>query len=85
MESRGENMLRRADGVVRYFPVRESARIQTFPDDYVFVESWTETMRQLGDAVPVNLAACVAGAVSAKLRVSKHLSAHGYLNKNNKH
>ena len=64
----GENMLRRADGSVRYFTVRESARIQTFPDQYQFVGSWTETMRQLGNAVPVGLAACVAKAIADKLR-----------------
>ena len=63
----GENMLRRADGSVRYFTVRESARIQTFPDKYRFVGSWTETMRQLGNAVPVNLAASVAKALAKKL------------------
>jgi len=52
----GENMLLRPDGSVRYFSVRESARLQTFPDDYLFHGSWSEAMRQLGNAVPVQLA-----------------------------
>lgn len=56
----GENMLVLPDGDLRYFTVRESARLQTFPDDYWFVGSWTETMRQLGNAVPVTLAQVVA-------------------------
>jgi len=56
----GENMLRRLDGTVRYFTIRESARIQTFPDDYHFSGSWGEVMRQLGNAVPVDLARAVA-------------------------
>ncbi len=64
----GENMLRRVDGSVRYFTVRESARIQTFPDDFIFEGSWSETMRQLGNAVPVRLASVMAGAVCARLR-----------------
>jgi DNA (cytosine-5)-methyltransferase 1 len=65
----GENMLRRPDGSVRYFTVRESARLQTFPDDYVFHGSWTETMRQLGNAVPVELAAVVGRSVAAQIGV----------------
>jgi DNA (cytosine-5)-methyltransferase 1 len=52
----GENTLRLEDGSVRYFSVRECARLQTFPDDWTFEGSWTESMRQLGNAVPVMLA-----------------------------
>ncbi|MGH6841670.1 MAG: DNA cytosine methyltransferase [Methylocella sp.] len=63
----GENMLRRPDGSVRYFTVRESARLQTFPDDMVFHGSWTETMRQLGNAVPCAMARVVASRVRDRL------------------
>lgn len=63
----GENMLLRPDGSVRYFSVRESARLQTFPDDFVFHGSWTETMRQLGNAVPVDLARVVGTDVASYL------------------
>ena len=63
----GENMLRRPDGSVRYFTIRESARLQTFPDQMVFHGSWSETMRQLGNAVPVELGRVVAESVRDKL------------------
>lgn len=55
----GENTLRLEDGSVRYFSVRECARLQTFPDDWTFEGSWTESMRQLGNAVPAALAEAV--------------------------
>lgn len=64
----GENMLRRSDDSIRYFSVRESARLQTFPDDFLFHGSWTETMRQLGNAVPVRLAEIVASSIRDQLR-----------------
>ena len=64
----GENMLRHTNGSVRYFTVRESARIQTFPDNFIFEGTWSETMRQLGNAVPVKLAAVMARGVCALLR-----------------
>jgi DNA (cytosine-5)-methyltransferase 1 len=64
----GENMLRHPDGRVRYFTVRESARLQTFPDDFLFHGSWSETMRQLGNAVPVRLAHVIGENVARHLK-----------------
>jgi DNA (cytosine-5)-methyltransferase 1 len=52
----GENMMVRDDGSVRYFTTREAARLVGLPDDYEFPRSWTESMRQLGNAVPAPLA-----------------------------
>lgn len=63
----GENMMVRDDGTVRYFTVREAARLQTFPDGYMFHGAWTETMRQLGNAVPVSLGRQVAASVAEQL------------------
>ncbi len=51
----GENMIRYADGSVRYFTIREAARLVGLPDSYSFPRSWTESMRQLGNAVPAQL------------------------------
>lgn len=65
----GENMLVNTDGSVRYFSIRESARVQTFPDGFVFHGSWTETMRQLGNAVPVALGHMVARSVAERLAI----------------
>jgi DNA (cytosine-5)-methyltransferase 1 len=75
----GENMVVLDDGALRYFTVREAARIQTFPDDYFFPCSWTESMRQIGNAVPVKLGMIVANSVKKTLYSSKRK------NKNNGH
>lgn len=64
----GENMVVLDDGGVRYFTVRESARLQTFPDDFAIEGSWSEAMRQLGNAVPVELARIVTGSVIDHLK-----------------
>jgi DNA (cytosine-5)-methyltransferase 1 len=40
----------------RPFTIREYARIQTFPDDWEFSGSVSQQYKQIGNAVPVNLA-----------------------------
>jgi DNA (cytosine-5)-methyltransferase 1 len=64
----GENMIALPDGQVRYFTVREVARLQTFPDEYYFPNAWGESMRQLGNAVPVKLASIIASSIYEHLQ-----------------
>lgn len=48
---------------VRSFSYRENARIQTFPDDWNFEGKLSEKYRQVGNAVPVNLAKSIGEAI----------------------
>jgi DNA (cytosine-5)-methyltransferase 1 len=68
----GENMLVRLDGSVRYFSIRESARLQAFPDSYELHGAWGEAMRQLGNAVPVTLGQHMAASVALQLLSADH-------------
>jgi DNA (cytosine-5)-methyltransferase 1 len=63
----GENMMRRDDGSVRYFTVREAARLVGLPDDFSFPASWSETMRGLGNAVPAALGEAIGRFLSATI------------------
>jgi len=63
----GENMIAFPNGEVRYFTVREAAAIQTFPKRFVFSSSWSENMRQIGNAVPVHLAKTLADSIARTL------------------
>jgi DNA (cytosine-5)-methyltransferase 1 len=63
----GENMIRLDDGTVRYFSVRECARLQAFPDDWAFDGQWCACMRQVGNAVPVTLGEVVAAPLAKAL------------------
>jgi len=67
----GENMMVRDDGSVRYFTTCEAARLQGLPDAYHFPRSWTESMRQLGNAVPVQLGQAMGQWVSETLAAAE--------------
>lgn len=41
---------------IRPFSYRENARLQTFPDEWVFIGKLSSKYKQVGNAVPVNLA-----------------------------
>ena len=63
----GENMIVLDGGEVRYMSVREAARIQTFPDDFEFPGTWSDGLRQLGNAVPVELGERIAASLADSL------------------
>ncbi|MCU7933646.1 MAG: DNA cytosine methyltransferase [Candidatus Thiodiazotropha sp. (ex Dulcina madagascariensis)] len=55
----GENVVHLDDGTFRYFTLREMARLQGFPDDYIFEGSRSCVIRQIGNAVPCELVRCI--------------------------
>jgi DNA (cytosine-5)-methyltransferase 1 len=56
----GENTVVLDDGRVRYFTFRELARLQSFPDSHFFKGARIHVTRQIGNAVPAELARAVA-------------------------
>ena len=53
--------------IPRTLSVRECARLQTFPDDYVFVGSIGRQFTQVGNAVPPVLAALIGSSIATSV------------------
>lgn len=71
--------------IPRTLSVRECARLQTFPDDYVFVGPTARQFTQVGNAVPPILAAQMAIAIAESVFGVRHFdskteSCLGYVN-----
>lgn len=52
--------------------VRESARLQTFPDDFIFYGNKSQQYRQVGNAVPPLLGKAVATQIMKLFKEQKH-------------
>ncbi len=61
----------------RPFTVREYARIQTFPDDWEFEGSVSQQYKQIGNAVPVNLAYALGRSLVKTLDQIRSIEASG--------
>ena len=57
----------------RYITPREAARLQGFPDNFLFRGTLTSMQRQVGNAVPIQLAEAIA------TQILRHLSEHNTL------
>lgn len=55
----------------RTITVREAARLQTFPDDYVFIGSQMDQYKMIGNAVPPAMSKIIAEAIYELLFLSK--------------
>lgn len=64
----------------RRFGKNELKRLHSFPDEYEFDFGWTETMRQIGNAVPPRLAWAIACTIREQLFGVKVMSTDTELN-----
>ena len=57
------------EDLYRRLSIRECARIQTFPDDHIFYyNSLMAGYKMVGNAVPCNLAYCLAKTIKLQLQ-----------------
>jgi len=70
------------EDLYRRLSIRECARIQTFPDDYIFYyKNLAAGYKMVGNAVPCNLANCLAQAIKTQLQKSKEKNKKDKVNK----
>ncbi|MBN2456665.1 MAG: DNA cytosine methyltransferase [Sedimentisphaerales bacterium] len=55
----------------RSLTIRECARLQTFPDDFVFIGTQSEKIQMIGNAVPILLSRCIAKSLKEDLENAK--------------
>jgi DNA (cytosine-5)-methyltransferase 1 len=63
----------------RPLTIRECARIQTFPDDFVFVGTQSEKIQMIGNAVPVRLSERIARILAENLQHAERTGDGGAL------
>jgi DNA (cytosine-5)-methyltransferase 1 len=72
VEKNLQEFVKGQEHLYRRMTVRECARVQSFPDDFVFIYNDVNYgYKMIGNAVPVNLAYHVA------MQIKKTLKAHG--------
>lgn len=69
----GEHIVVSSAKRFRYLTVRECSHLQGFPHDYVLPERRTPAMRQLGNAVPVEVADALVRTVHQSLALERAL------------
>jgi DNA (cytosine-5)-methyltransferase 1 len=67
----GENVLVEKRGSVRYFTIREMARLQGLPDDFDIEGSWKNPIKQLGNAVPVHVGRAFGKALKRAIQPAR--------------